>query len=145
MRIRIWTGSVGALAAAATLAACSPRGGEEQAAEPPRVAFLAPVDGDTVESPVTVRLVAWGVEIVPASGLREEGKAHHHVLINADLQSWEDPIPVSEQHIHMGTGATDWVLEHLTPGSYRLIAVMAWGDHVPMAGAVTDTIHIVVR
>jgi hypothetical protein len=30
----------------------------------------------------------------------------------------------------------------LAPGRHRLIAVLAWGDHVPVANALRDTIFV---
>jgi hypothetical protein len=117
----------------------------DRAAERPRVEIVAPATGDTVSLPVTIRLAVYGATVVPADGLREEGRGHHHLLVNVDLPAPDQPIPVGDGFIHLGTGATEYVLEGLGPGPHRIIAVFAYGDHVPMASVATDTILIVVR
>lgn len=136
------------LAPAAVLfaAACGGERASERAAasEPARVTILAPAEGDTVDLPFTVRLAAAGVAVVPASGLRQAGEGHHHLLIDLDLPASDQPIPVGPFSIHIGTGASERVIDSLPPGPHRIIAVLGWGDHVP-AGIITDTIHIVVR
>lgn len=124
-------------------ASCAPRPAET--AGPPGVRILAPADGDTVDLPLTVRLAAHGVEVVPASGLREEGKGHHHLVFDADLPAGDEPLPVGGGFIHMGTGVTEWVVDSLPPGRHRLIAVLGYGDHVPMRLVATDTVWFVIR
>ncbi len=116
-----------------------------EAAEAARVEILSPASGDTVSLPVTLRLSASGIAIVAASGVREEGRAHHHLLVNADHSPEGQPIPAGNGYIHLGSGASEWVLDSLPAGTHRIMARLAWGDHVPVAGAATDTILIVVR
>jgi len=136
---------------AGVLAACGPREVPETAemsgapAGPPRVEILAPVEGDTVGGPVTIRLTASGITIAPASGVREEGIGHHHLIVNADPTLADQPIPSTAEYIHLGTGVSEWTFDSLPPGPHRIIAIIAWGDHVPIAGAVADTVRIVVR
>jgi hypothetical protein len=109
------------------------------------VEILSPASGDTVSLPVTVHLSASGIAIVAATGLREEGMAHHHLLVNVDHSPDDQPVPTGYGYIHLGSGASEWVLDSLPAGAHRIIARLAWGDHVPVAGAGTDTIRIVVR
>lgn len=114
-------------------------------AAPPRVRIVAPKRNATVRGEsVTVRFKAEGIAIVPATGLKEEGKAHHHLFVDADLTPADSVIPKTPQIHHLGNGADSLVLTGLAPGRHRLIAVMAWGTHVPVAGARTDTITITV-
>ncbi len=140
--------AVGPVAAALPmLLACSPDRAPESAegAGPPRVTILEPADGDTVSQPFTVRLGAAGVAVVAASGLRQHGEGHHHLVIDLALPPMDAPIPVGPGYVHIGTGASERVLDSLPPGPHRIIAVLGWGDHVPAAGVVTDTVRIVVR
>lgn len=116
------------------------------AAESPAVQILSPADGDSVSLPFTITLGATGVEVVAATGQREAGKGHHHLVIDADAPE-NDTLPLGQPPavIHLGTGATERVLDSLPPGPHRIIAVFAWGDHVPMAGVKRDTVTVVVR
>jgi hypothetical protein len=128
-------------------AACAPRPADEPRAPDgaPRVEILAPAAGDTVDLPFTVRLAAHGVDLVPASGLREEGQGHHHLVFDADLPTGDGPLPVGGGFIHVGTGVGEWVVDSLPAGPHRLIAVLGYGDHVPMRLVATDTVWFVVR
>jgi hypothetical protein len=47
--------------------------------------------------------------------------------------------------VHLGKGDTTHAYAGLAPGAHRVIAVLAWGDHVPVEGAVRDTVDFVVR
>ncbi|MFN2317394.1 MAG: DUF4399 domain-containing protein [Gemmatimonadales bacterium] len=131
------------------LAGCSPRPAEEAVVEAPpatpTVEIVAPAAGDTITLPFTLRLSASGITIAPASGVREEGIGHHHLLINLDPTPDGEPIPAAEGYVHLGSGVSEYVLEALPPGEHRIIAILAWGDHVPMAGSVRDTVRFVVR
>lgn len=111
----------------------------------PAVEILAPMEGDTVSLPVTVRLTASGVTIAPATGVREEGIGHHHLLVNVDPTPDGEPVPATPGYIHLGSGVSEYVLDSLPPGEHRLIAILAWGDHVPVAEARRDTVRVVVR
>lgn len=128
------------VAALAVLAACS-----LAAIKPPRARIVSPKAGSTLASgSVLVRFKADGIAIVPASGVQEAGKAHHHLFVDADLSPSSEVIPKTAQIHHLGNGADTLRLENLAPGRHRLIAVLAWGTHVPVAGARPDTIVVTV-
>lgn len=107
--------------------------------------ILGPADGDSVTLPVTIRLGATGVVVVPATGTREDGKGHHHLVVDGDAPSDTLPIPQPPVAYHLGNGATEKVLDSLPPGPHRVIAILAWGDHVPMTGVRRDTITFIVK
>jgi hypothetical protein len=134
----------GVLAAGALLL---PACGGRPATDPPAasVTILSPAEGDTVSLPVTVRLSATGVEVIPASGAVEPGKGHHHVVVDVDVPDPALPLPSQPGVIHLGSGAQELVLDSLPPGPRRLIAVFASGDHVAMPGVRQDTVRFVVR
>lgn len=124
---------------AATQASAAP------AAEMASVSIIAPADGDSVTQPFTVRLEASGVEVVPATGTAEAGKGHHHLIIDGDAPSDTLPLPAAPIVIHMGDASTEKVIEGLTPGPHRIIAIFADGAHVPMTSVKRDTVTVIVR
>jgi hypothetical protein len=107
--------------------------------------ITSPADGDSVSLPLTVRLAASGVEVVPATGQAEPGKGHHHLIIDGDVPEDSLPLPKPPIAIHLGNGASEFTLDTLAPGSHRIIAVFASGDHVPMRSVRRDTITVTVR
>lgn len=109
------------------------------------VRIVSPADGDTVSLPFTVRLEATGVEVVPATGTSEPGKGHHHLVIDGDSPTDTLPLPAAPVVIHMGTGASERVLDSLSVGPHRIIAIFAGGDHVPMTTVKRDTITVIVK
>ncbi len=126
--------------ALAALAACA----TEPAAT---VRIDAPHDGDTISADsVRVALSASGVEIAPADGNDTPGRAHHHVLLDADLPPAGQPIPAGQPGIvHLGTGVSEVTLSGLAPGRHRLIAVLALGNHVPLDPWAVDTVFFTVE
>ena len=115
------------------------------AAVTPEVTITSPADGDSVLQPFTVTLGAAGVEVIAATGTSEPGKGHHHLVLDGDVPSDTAALPKPPLVYHLGTGATEKVMDSLTPGSHRIIAVFAGGDHVPMTSVKRDTITVIVR
>ncbi|HMU61452.1 MAG TPA: DUF4399 domain-containing protein [Gemmatimonadales bacterium] len=109
------------------------------------VQILAPANGDTVPPDVVVRLGVTGERVVPATGIRVEGEGHHHLFVDADLTPADSIIPKTGGIYHIGSGADSLLLQGLAPGTHRIIARFAYGDHVPMPNVATDTIWVVVR
>lgn len=91
------------------------------------VYFLAPADGASVSSPVTVRFGLRGMGVAPA-GVEAANTGHHHLLINVDTPPPDgQPLPATDQIRHFGLGQTEAELE-LEPGQYTLQLVL--GDHL---------------
>ncbi len=109
-----------------------------------RAAIIEPAEGDTVGPDVLVVLRAEGVVVEPAQGVRLEGSGHHHIFVDVDVTPAGEPIAKVEGVIHLGTGASEFTVKGLSPGPHRLIAVLGYGDHVPMERVATDTVRIVV-
>lgn len=110
------------------------------------VQILSPAEGDTLTLPFTLTLGATGVEVIAANGLREEGKGHHHLMIDGDTPPSDSlPLAAAPVVIHLGTGATERILDSLTVGPHRIIAIFASGDHVPWTTVARDTVNFVVR
>ena len=114
--------------------------------------FINLADGDTVQSPLTVRFGLTGMGVAPA-GVEQEGTGHHHVFINrAPLGEGEFgadefiyPIPNDEAHRHFGGGQTETMLD-LPSGEHTLQMVFGDHNHVPHDPPVTsDVITITVE
>jgi hypothetical protein len=109
------------------------------------VKITSPRNGAIVTAPVTIKLQASGVRIVPAT-VEQSRTAHHHLFVDHDLTWLSDTIPMgSPGIIHLGRGQTAFVLDSLKPGSHRVIAVLADWRHVPLNPLVADTVTFTVK
>jgi len=129
------------------LAACGGGEGSEEMAEPMgSVTILEPANGSTVTGPnVTVRLSTTNLPIVPAGELTP-GTGHHHLYLDADVESMTAPVPtVPGSIVHMGNAASEYTFENVAPGQHRLIAVVADGVHVPLDPPALDTVTFTVQ
>ncbi len=93
------------------------------------VYIIAPEDGATVQSPVTVLFGASGIGIAPA-GVAHDNTGHHHLIIDAELPAMDGPLPADDQHVHFGGGQTQTTIE-LEPGEHTLQLLLADHNHVP--------------
>lgn len=122
--------------------------GAAPAADPnrARVEIVEPAEGATVSgTDVRVVLATYGARVEPADNRRTEGRGHHHIFIDEEVSAPGAPIPpTSETVIHMGSGAEEYVIPSLAPGPHRVIAVFAYGDHVPMESVAQDTVNFTV-
>jgi hypothetical protein len=106
---------------------------------------VAPTAGEVTGPEIEVRLEATGIAIVPATGTRVPGEAHFHLFLDADpAVDRTQPVGQGAGVVHLGTGAARHSYRDLPPGPHRLIAVLGWGDHVPVADATTDTVTFTV-
>lgn len=140
-----------AFAGLAVVGACGgERAAEKQSAADsaaaPRVEIVRPADGDITGPNVLIQLAAHGVRVAPAQGVPIEGEGHHHLFVDKDVTPPGDTIPRNvDGIIHLGTGAEEFELKNLSPGSHRIIAVLAYGNHAPMKGVAADTVQIYVQ
>ncbi len=93
------------------------------------VFLITPTSGATVASPVDVKFGVSGIEIAPA-GTYKANTGHHHLIIDLELASEDQPIPKDPQHVHFGKGQTEASVE-LESGEHTLQLVLADGNHVP--------------
>ncbi len=140
---------VAAVATLALLVACSKPADEPAdtaaALATASVSITSPAEGDSVSLPFTITLEASGVEVVPATGTSEPGKGHHHLIVDGDITDDTLPLAPAPIVIHMGNGATEKVMDSLSKGPHRIIAVFADGMHVPMKSVRSDTLNVIVR
>ena len=117
---------VGAVAAGGVALAQAKRTPSPKSAE---VYFIAPADGATVTSPVTVKFGLKGMGIAPA-GITFDNTGHHHLIIDADLPPAGAPIPTDANHVHFGKGQSEATLE-LKPGKHTLQLLLGDFGHIP--------------
>lgn len=92
--------------------------------------IIAPQDGETVKTEVTVRFGLRGMGVAPA-GINMVGTGHHHLLVDVEtLPAMDKPLPKDERHLHFGAGQTETTLK-LTPGKHTLQLVLGDQLHIP--------------
>lgn len=102
-----------------------------------RLYIVAPENGATVSSPVTVVFGLAGMGVAPA-GVEKENTGHHHLLIDrpplgegpGGAEEFALALPSDENHRHFGAGQTEVTIE-LAPGSHTLQLVLGDAGHVP--------------
>ncbi|GGF69127.1 protein of unknown function [Mameliella alba] len=107
------------------------------APEGAKVYFINIADGDTVQSPVTVRFGLSGMGVAPA-GIDKDNTGHHHILIDRapfgegaeDGEFANYGIPGDDNHRHFGGGQTE-VMLGLDPGTHTLQLVLGDMNHIP--------------
>ncbi|MDR5860687.1 DUF4399 domain-containing protein [Halomonas eurihalina] len=137
--VSLFGGALMASSALAEMEATAP-------AEDAEVYFISPQDGDTLSSPVTVRMGLEGMGVAPA-GIEVENTGHHHLLIDKPLDEVDlsAPLPATEQTLHFGGGQTQTTLD-LPPGEHTLQLLFMDYRHISFDPAVhSDTITITVE
>lgn len=108
-----------------------------------RVYFANLEDGQTVSSPVKVEFGVEGMEVEPAGDLNE-GKGHHHIIINGGALERGVVVPADSVNIHYGKGQTETELE-LPVGTHTLTMQFADGYHQSYGEQLSATISITVE
>lgn len=97
--------------------------------ESARVFFIKPNDGEVVSNPLLVEFGLAGMEIQPA-GDNRSNSGHHHIIIDAELPTFDLPIPADEHHVHFGDGSSKIELT-LSPSQHTLQLLFADYRHIP--------------
>ena len=110
-----------------------------------KVYFIAPVDGQTVSSNVTVKFGLSGMGVSPA-GNDKKNTGHHHILIDTDtLPNLLAPLPATNKIKHFGGGQTETQLT-LSPGKHTLQLVLGNHHHIPHnTPVISKKITVVVK
>ena len=106
------------------------------------VFFVAPAEGDSVSNPVKLTFGVKGMEVEPA-GAVNEGKGHHHIIIDGTFIEKGTGVPMDSMNIHYGKGQTETELT-LTPGKHTLTMQFADGFHQSYGEAWSKTIEVIV-
>ena len=109
-----------------------------------RVYIVSPQNGATVSSPVKVVFGLEGMGVAPA-GVEKAKTGHHHLIIDADLPSVNEPVPSDDNYRHFGGGQTEVTID-LAPGTHTLQLIMGDHNHVPHdPPVVSEKISITVK
>jgi hypothetical protein len=120
-----------------------PIGGPTPSPPGAEVYFIDLKDGATIAPKTTIHFGLRGMGVAPA-GSDKENSGHHHLLIDADLPSFKEPIPNDFNHLHFGAGQTE--AEVVLPvGPHTLQLVLGDKNHIPHSPPVmSERIHVVV-
>jgi hypothetical protein len=99
-------------------------------------------DGESLKSPVIVQMGVIGMEVEPAGSINE-GKGHHHIIIDGGFIAEGEMVPADETHLHFGKGQVIDTLS-LTPGKHTLTLQFANGAHQSYGKNWSKTIEITV-
>ena len=111
----------------------------------PKVSIVKPAKNANVGGSVEVCMEVSGVTVQPAKKGVNDGKGHHHLLIDVDLPSdLSKPIGKDANHVHMGDGSTCKKL-NLSSGKHVIRALFAKGNHVPYNPPISDAITVTVK
>jgi hypothetical protein len=112
----------------------------------PTVVIVKPAEGDSTGHDVTVQLSSKNVTIAKADAAKVEGTGHYHLFLDTIPTMDTLPIPPTTKQIaHIGTGDSTYTFKGVAAGPHRIIAVLGYGNHVPMATSVQDTVNFVVK
>lgn len=89
--------------------------------------IIAPKQGAKVKSPVLLKFQTKGFKIGPA-GKDIHRSGHYHLLINQDLNDWQEALPKSSYYTSLEQGQSQLRLT-LKPGKYRFQVVVADEEH----------------
>jgi len=109
------------------------------------VSISEPANGAKISGPVNVCLSTSGVTVEPAKMGVNQGKGHHHLLVDVSLpRDLSKPIGKDANHIHMGDGSKCKKL-NLPAGKHTIRALFAKGNHVPYDPALTTEVMFNVK
>jgi hypothetical protein len=108
-----------------------------------KVFFANLTDGDTLKSPFLVEFGIEGMEVEPA-GAVNEGKGHHHIIINSNFIAKGGTVPADSVNIHYGKGQLSDSLD-LNPGLYKLTMQFADGYHRSYGRQMSASIKVFVN
>ncbi len=107
--------------------------------------IIWPSDGTVITGgKLWVRMGVRNMGICP-KGVDLPNVGHHHLLIDTDLPSFDEPIPSDRNHLHFGAGETEARIE-LPPGKHTLQLLLGDHAHTPHDPPVySKKISIIVR
>lgn len=108
-----------------------------------KVYFVGLHEGSVVPQTVTIHFGLVGMGVAPV-GIDKPNTGHHHLLIDSELTSFDEPIPNDPKHLHFGSGQTEATVT-LPLGRHRLQLVLGDYRHIPHDPPVmSETITVMV-
>jgi hypothetical protein len=105
--------------------------------------FVALKDGAVVPQNVTLHFGLVNMGVAPV-GIDKPNTGHHHLLIDTELTSLDQPIPNDPKHLHFGAGQTEAAVT-LPLGKHKLQLFLADFRHIPHDPPVmSETITVTV-
>jgi hypothetical protein len=118
-------------------------GGRRPSPKDAKVYFIYPLDGSYVGPNPVIRFGLLNMGVAPA-GFDKPNTGHHHLLVDADLPSLDQPIPNDFNHLHFGAGQTEAKIT-LPLGKHRLRLLLGDASHVPHDPPIySEEIHVTV-
>jgi len=111
------------------------------------VKIIKPAHKAVVSNPVEICMETYGLEVEPIENGVNEGKGHHHILIDMYapvFSEMDKPLKKGSSFIHMSDGSACIKLDFPT-GRHFIRAVFARGNHIPYSPIIVDTIIIYVK
>jgi len=109
-----------------------------------KVYFIQPTDGSYITQNPVIRFGLLGMGVAPA-GFEKANTGHHHLLVDAELPPFDQPIPNDFNHLHFGAGQTEAKIS-LPLGPHKLRLLFADEAHVPHDPPVySEEINVVVN
>lgn len=94
------------------------------------VRIIWPPDGAVIHNgKFWIRMGLRNMGVAP-KGINIPNVGHHHLLIDTDMPSADQPIPSDRNHLHFGAGETEARIE-LPPGKHTLQLLLGDYDHIP--------------
>jgi hypothetical protein len=128
-RIRVRVAEGGAAASAPAPTGTPAAGGRHASAPNAKVYFVVPADGDTVSTKPVIRFGLINMGVAPA-GIEKANTGHHHLMVDAELPPFDQPIPTDFNHLHFGAGQTEAQIT-LAPGKHTLQLLLGDESHMP--------------
>ena len=111
------------------------------------VKIIKPAHKALVSNPVEVCMEAYGLEVEPSENGVNEGKGHHHVMVDVfgpDFYEKDKPIKKDSKFIHLSDGSS-CVKLNFPAGRHFIRTLFARGNHIPYSPLISDTIIIFVE
>jgi hypothetical protein len=94
-----------------------------------RVYIISPANGAYLPNTFTIQFGLAKMGVAPA-GIDKPNTGHHHLLVDAPLPPFDQPIPNDENHLHFGAGQTETTLT-LPTGKHTLQLLLGDLAHLP--------------
>ena len=110
-------------------AAATPIAGRHASPANAKAYIESPSNGAYVATTFTVRFGLTGMGVAPA-GFDKPNSGHHHLIVDAGLPPFDQPIPNNENYLHFGAGQTEASLT-LAKGRHTLQMLLGDAVHLP--------------